>query len=439
LLAHPRVTSHPMAIIHPFQALRPTPANVDRVAAVPYDVVNAEEARALAAGNPLSFLHISRAEIDLPPDTDPYSDAVYAKALENFNRLRREAPLVQEAVPALYFYRLIMGGHAQTGLVAGYSVDEYDRDLIKKHERTRRDKEDDRTRHIATLRAQTGPVFLTYRASKAVDAVADRVTACPPLFDFTAPDGIRHTVWTITGADLAAVVEAFGQLPCLYIADGHHRAASAARTRKALAGRGATESGVRSPESGVDTGPRTPDTGLEEADWFLAVAFPDDQVNVLPYNRVVRDLAGLTPQAFLADVGTRFTVRAGAPSPAGKGEASMYLGGTWYLVRLADKAQPASGNVIDNLDVSLLQEHLLAPVLKIADPRTDKRIDFVGGIRGTGELEKLVNQGKAAVAFSLFPVRVDDLMRIADAGGTMPPKSTWFEPKLRDGLLSHLI
>ena len=418
MLAHPRVTSHPMAIIHPFQALRPTPANVDRIAAVPYDVVNTEEARALAAGNPLSFLHISRAEIDLPPDTDPYSDAVYAKALENFNRLRREAPLVQEAVPALYFYRLIMGGHAQTGLVAGYSVDEYDRDLIKKHERTRRDKEDDRTRHIATLRAQTGPVFLTYRASKAVDAVADRVTACPPLFDFTAPDGIRHTVWTITGADLAAVVDAFDQLPWLYIADGHHRAASAARTRKALA-----ERGVRS----------------DEADWFQAVAFPDDQVNVLPYNRVVKDLAGLSPQAFLADVGTRFTVRAGVPSPAGKGEASMYLGGTWYLVRLADKAQPASGNVIDNLDVSLLQEHLLAPVLKIADPRTDKRVDFVGGIRGTGELEKLVDQGKAAVAFSLFPVRVDDLMRIADAGGIMPPKSTWFEPKLRDGLLSHLI
>ena len=418
MVAHPRVTSHPMAIIHPFQALRPTPANVDRIAAVPYDVVSTEEARALAAGNPLSFLHISRAEIDLPPDTDPYSDAVYAKALENFNRLRREAPLVQEAVPALYFYRLIMGGHAQTGLVAGYSVDEYDRDLIKKHERTRRDKEDDRTRHIATLRAQTGPVFLTYRASKAVDAVADRVTACPPLFDFTAPDGIRHTVWTITGADLAAVVDAFDQLPWLYIADGHHRAASAARTRKALA-----ERGVRS----------------DEADWFQAVAFPDDQVNVLPYNRVVKDLAGLSPQAFLADVGTRFTVRAGVPSPAGKGEASMYLGGTWYLVRLADKAQPASGNVIDNLDVSLLQEHLLAPVLKIADPRTDRRIDFVGGIRGTGELEKLVDQGKAAVAFSLFPVRVDDLMRIADAGGIMPPKSTWFEPKLRDGLLSHLI
>ncbi|MGE5362081.1 MAG: DUF1015 family protein, partial [Bacteroidales bacterium] len=205
-----------MAIIRPFRALRPTPANADRVSAVPYDVVNTEEARALAAGNPLSFLHVSRAEIDLPPGTDPHCDAVYAKAQENFNRLRREAPLVEEATPALYFYRLVMGQHAQTGLVACYSVDEYDKDIIKKHERTRRDKEDDRTRHITTLRAQTGPVFLTYRASKAVDDVQARVTACPPLFDFTAVDGVRHTVWTIGGADLELVTKAFAALPCLY-------------------------------------------------------------------------------------------------------------------------------------------------------------------------------------------------------------------------------
>lgn len=410
-----------MAIIHPFQALRPTPSNVARIAAVPYDVVNTEEARALAAGNPLSFLHVSRAEIDLPPDTDPYSDAVYAKALDNFNRLRADAPLIQEQERAVYFYRLTMGAHAQTGLVACYSLDEYDRDLIKKHERTRRDKEDDRTRHITTLRAQTGPVFLTYRASQAVDAVAERVTACPALFDFTAPDGIRHTVWSVTGDNLDRVVRAFADLSCLYIADGHHRAASSARTRKYLAERGAAES------------------GLGEADWFQAVAFPDNQVKILPYNRVVRDLAGLAPGAFLAEIGRRFTVDAGGASPARKGEASMYLGGSWYRVRLADKAQAGSRDVIENLDVSLLQEHLLAPVLKVADPRTDKRIDFVGGIRGTGELEKLVTAGKAAVAFSLYPVGVDDLMRIADAGAIMPPKSTWFEPKLRDGLLSHLI
>jgi uncharacterized protein (DUF1015 family) len=411
-----------MAIIRPFRALRPTAANVARIAAVPYDVVNTEEARALVEGNLLSFLHVSRAEIDLPPATDPYCDAVYAKALENFKKLRREAPLVEEAAAAVYFYRLIMGSHAQTGLVACYSVDEYDRDLIKKHERTRRDKEDDRTRHITTLRAQTGPVFLTYRASKAVDAVADRVTACPALFDFTAPDGVRHTVWTVTGAELDQVVNAFGELPCLYIADGHHRAASAARTRKALAGHGVAAA-----------------TPAGEADWFQAVAFPDDQVNVLPYNRVVKDLAGLTPEAFLAEVGRRFTVEPGGASPAGKGDASMYLGGKWYCVRLADKAPAGSGNVTGNLDVSLLQDHLLAPLLGIGDPRTDKRVDFVGGIRGTNELERLVNHGRAAVAFSMFPVGVDDLMRIADAGEIMPPKSTWFEPKLRDGLLSHLI
>ncbi len=408
---------HPMAIIRPFQALRPTPATAARIAAVPYDVVNTEEARALASGNPLSFLHVSRAEIDLPHDVDPYCDAVYAKALENFTRLRRQAPLVQETAPAVYFYRLIMGRHAQTGLVACYSVDQYEADLIKKHERTRRDKEDDRTRHITTLRAQTGPVFLTYRASKAVDAVADRVTACPPLFDFTAVDLVRHTVWTVTGEDLEAVVGGFAELPCLYIADGHHRAASAARTRKALA-----EQGVHS----------------DEANWFQAVAFPDNQMNVLPYNRVVKDLAGRDAAAFLDQVRTRFAAEPGGPSPARKGDVSMYLGGQWYRVRLGGADRP-SGDVVGTLDVSLLQEHLLSPLLKIGDPRSDKRIDFVGGIRGTDELERLVNQGKAAVAFSLFPVSVDDLMRIADGGGIMPPKSTWFEPKLRDGLLSHTL
>ncbi len=429
----------PMAIIHPFRALRPTPENVARIAAVPYDVVNTEEARALAAGQPLSFLHVSRAEIDLPSSTDPYSDAVYEKARDNFTRLRREAPLVEEAHPALYFYRLIMGSHAQTGLVACYSVAEYDRGLIKKHERTRRDKEDDRTRHITTLRAQTGPVFLTYRASRTVDGIAGRVTACPPLFDFTAADGVRHTVWSITGTDLDEVVKAFGELACLYIADGHHRAASAARTRKYLEEHGGAQPG-------------------SEADWFLAVAFPDDQMNVLPYNRVVKDLAGLGPDQFLAEVRKHFTVEPGSPAPSKKGEACMYVAGkpaspelaggvaplgasegVWYRIRLADKASGQAGNVIGDLDVSLLQDHLLAPVLEVADPRTDKRIDFVGGIRGAGELEKLVNQGKAAVAFSMFPVGVDDLMRIADAGEIMPPKATWFEPKLRDGLLSHLI
>jgi uncharacterized protein (DUF1015 family) len=406
-----------MSTVRAFRALRPTPANVSKIAEVPYDVVNVEEARALGVGNPLSFIHVSRAEIDLPAGTDVYSDAVYAKAKENFEHLRRTAPLMVEEQPAVYFYRLKMGNHVQTGLAACYSVDEYNHDLIKKHERTRPDKEDDRTRHISTLGAQTGPVFLTYRASKDVDAAASRVTARPPLFDFTAPDGVHHSLWAVTGTDLEQVVRGFAALPCLYIADGHHRAASAARTRKALEAKG-----IHS----------------EEANWMLAVAFPDNQTQILPYNRVVKDLAGMTPDTFVAEVRARFALREGKATPAGKGEACMYLAGRWYTLDLKGTAHKG-GTVGSTLDVSLLQDGLLAPVLKVADPRSDKRIDFVGGIRGTGELERLVNQGKAAVAFSMFPVGVDDLMRIADAGEIMPPKSTWFEPKLRDGLLTHLI
>jgi uncharacterized protein (DUF1015 family) len=385
---------------------------------VPYDVVNTDEARAMAAGNPLSFLHVSRAEIDLPPGTDPHADAVYDKALQNFTALRQQAPLVVEDTPAVYFYRLKMGRHSQTGLTACYSVDEYDTDLIKKHEKTRRDKEDDRTRHISMLRAQTGPVFLTYRASKAIDAVAGTVTAGAPLFDFEAPDHVRHTVWKVTGADLAAVVKAFGELPCLYIADGHHRAASAGRTRKALA-------------------EKSPNTNNDEANWMLAVAFPDNQTQILPYNRVVKDLAGKTPDALLAELKGRVAVTDGTPSPTKKGEVGMYLADRWYTLRL--EAAPGAVDVGSTLDVSLLQEQVLAPLLGVGDQRTDKRIDFVGGIRGTAELERLVNGGGAAIAFSMFPVGVDDLMRIADAGEIMPPKSTWFEPKLRDGLLTHLI
>jgi uncharacterized protein (DUF1015 family) len=407
-----------MSTIRPFNALRPLPANVERVAAVPYDVVNTEEARQLAGDNALSFLHVSRAEIDLPPTTDPYAPDVYDRALRNFEALRHDAPLVVEDTPAVYFYRLRMGDHFQTGVAACYSVDEYGRDLIKKHEKTRRDKEDDRTRHISTLRAQTGPVFLTYRASKAIDAIADKVTATPPLFDFEAADKVRHTVWRVTGDALRSLVAAFGELPCLYIADGHHRAASAARTRKHLA-------------------ETAPGQVHEEADWMLAVAFPDNQTAIMPYNRVVKDLAGHTPETFMAALRQHVEVQPGGPSPAGKGEVSMYLGGCWHTLRL--KPQAGATNVGSTLDCSLLQEQVLTPVLGIGDVRTDKRIDFVGGIRGTAELERLVKGGKAAVAFSMFPVGVDDLMRIADAGEIMPPKSTWFEPKLRDGLLTHLI
>jgi uncharacterized protein (DUF1015 family) len=405
-----------MATLAPFRALRPTPDSAARVAAVPYDVVNTEEAQALAAGNPLSFLHVSRAEIDLAPGTNPYADAVYARALENFNALKAAAPLVLEEAPSLYVYRLRMGTHVQTGIAGAFSVDEYDRDVIKKHEKTRRDKEDDRTRHILELRAQTGPVFLTYNASPAVDAVVNGTTTKPPMFDFTAADGVQHTLWRVSAGDDRALVEAFAAIPSLYIADGHHRAASAARVRQQL--RGAT--GARG-----------------EWDTFLAVAFPGRQMQVLPYNRVVRDLGKYTPESLLTELHQGFTVLEGTPAPARKGHVSMFLAGEWHIIDLG--VAPPGTSAADRLDVSRLQDLVLGPLLGIGDPRTDKRIDFVGGARGTTELEQQVRSGKAAVAFSMYPVSVEDLMQISDAGGIMPPKSTWFEPKLRDGLLSHVI
>jgi uncharacterized protein (DUF1015 family) len=404
-----------MASIFPFPALRPAPHVAAAVAAVPYDVVSADEARALAAGNPLSFLHVSRAEIDLPPGTDPYSDAVYERAAENFRDLRAHAPLVEEDVAAIYVYELQMGEHTQTGIAACFSIDEYDNDLIKKHEKTRPDKEDDRTRHMLAISAQTGPVFLTYTASAAVDAVVARTTAGAALFDFVAPDGVRHRIWTVAASDHQVIVDGFAAIPALYIADGHHRAASAARARRALAKR-----------------------GPGEHDRVLAVAFPDNQMQILPYNRVVKDLNGMSDEQFLAALRQHLRVNdTSAVAPARKGEATMYLAGRWYGLRLGDVASGRAA--ADALDVSLLQDAVLDPLLGIADVRTDKRIDFVGGIRGTAELKRLVDSGSATVAFSLYPVTVGDLMSIADAGGIMPPKSTWFEPKLRDGLLSHVI
>jgi uncharacterized protein (DUF1015 family) len=403
-----------MALLAPFRALRPTPESAARVAAVPYDVVNTEEARAMANGNPLSFLHVSRAEIDLSPGVNPYADDVYRRAVENFGALKQSAPLVQEDRPALYVYRLKMGSHVQTGVAGSYSLREYDADVIKKHEKTRRDKEDDRTRHMLELRAQTGPVFLTYRASAAVDAAVDRAAAGPPLFDFEAVDKIRHTIWRVEPDVQSDLVAAFGAIPSLYIADGHHRAASAARVRQQLAG-----------------------NGSGEWDSFLAVAFPGNQMQVLPYNRVVRDLGNHTPETLISAMRERASVTRGPAVPARKGQVAMFLAGEWHIVDLG--TAPAGMPAADRLDVSRLQELILAPLLDVGDVRIDKRIDFVGGARGTAELERLVSSGKAAVAFSMFPVSVGDLMEISDAGGIMPPKSTWFEPKLRDGLLSHLI
>jgi uncharacterized protein (DUF1015 family) len=410
-----------MASLHPFRALRPRPADARRIAAVPYDVVSTEEARALAEGNPLSFLRVSRAEIELADSTDPYSEAVYRRAAENFSRLKTES-LVVESEPCVYCYRLRMGAHEQIGVAACYSIDEYDRDVIKKHERTRRDKEDDRTRHMLALGAQTGPVFLTYRASDEIDAVTGRVTQGEPLIDFGADDHVQHSLWALRGTDRDALVAGFGRLPALYIADGHHRAASAARARDEMHARGATGTSLG---DGAD------------ATTKLAVAFTHDQVQILAYNRVVKDLGGLSAEQFLAEVRQRFTLDGGPATPASRGDIAMYFEREWRTLR--PRVALHRSDPIASLDVSVLQDQLLAPVLKIADVRTDGRIDFVSGARGTGWLERLVDSGQAAAAFSLFPVRVVDLMGASDAGAIMPPKSTWFEPKLRDGLLIHVI
>ncbi len=410
-----------MASLHPFRALRPRPADARRIAAVPYDVVSTDEARALAEGNPLSFLRVSRAEIELADSTDPYSEAVYRRAAGNFSRLKNES-LVIESEPCVYCYRLRMAAHEQMGVAACYSIDEYDRNVIKKHERTRRDKEDDRTRHMLALGAQTGPVFLTYRASDEIDAVTGRVTQGEPLFDFEADDHVQHTLWAARGTDRDTLVAGFSRLPALYIADGHHRAASAARARDELRARGATGTSLG---DGAD------------ATTMLAVAFPHDQVQILAYNRVVKDLGGLSAGQFLAEVRQRFTVEGGPATPVARGDIAMYFEGEWRTLR--PRAALRRSDPIASLDVSVLQDQLLAPVLKIADVRTDRRIDFVSGARGTEWLERLVDSGQAAAAFSLFPVRVVDLMAASDAGAIMPPKSTWFEPKLRDGLLIHVI
>jgi len=386
---------------------------------VPYDGVNTEEARALAAGNPLSFLHVSRPEIDLPPGTDIYSDAVYRKAVENFEKLSAECPLEKESEPSLYLYRLIMGQHQQIGVVACCSIDEYDNGVIRKHERTRRDKEDDRTRHMVMLRAPTGPVFLTYRTRPEIDRQVAAVTAADPLFDITAADGIRHTIWRMT--DTEELVNSFASVPLLYIADGHHRAASASRARAELREQSFTH------------------TGKEDYNYFLTVIFPDSQLQILAYNRAVRDLNGMSKQELLNALQRQFTITQNAsPAPAQRAQWSMYLDGQWYGLQLAPDATLPVG-AVGMLDVSVLQDRLLEPILGIKDVRTDKRIDFIGGLRGTQELERLVNEGKAAVAFSLYPTTVEELLMVSDANEIMPPKSTWFEPKLRDGLLIHSI
>lgn len=404
-----------MLRIRAFQGLRPAPHLVSAVACVPYDVVDRAESAALAEGNPYSLLHVDRAEIDLPPSVDPYSPAVYAKAKENFTKLQAEGALLRESEPCVYLYEQRMGNHAQTGVAAVCHIEDYENDVIKKHEKTRKDKEDDRTRLIGTLGANTGPVFLTYRDHTGINDLVARVKKDAPLYDFVAPDGIQHTVWPLSQA--ADLVNYFAQVPVAYVADGHHRTASAARV-----GRERREANPAH-------------HGTEDYNWFLAVLFPASQLKILPYNRWVSDLNGLTAVDFLSAVKKQFHVtETHESSPRQPGEVCLYLAGQWYLLTWAvdPHADP-----ISRLDVTVLQEKLLAPLLGIDDPRTSKRIDFVGGIRGTAELKARVDGGRAAVAFSMYPTTVAQLMDIADANQIMPPKSTWFEPKLRSGLFIH--
>ena len=410
-----------MSSVYPFKAVFPQPEIAAEVSAPPYDVVSTDEAAAAAAGNPISFFHVSRPEIDLPPGTDIHSPKVYETARENYIELRRKAPLSQETETCFYVYSLVMNGRRQTGIAAAVSVDEYDAGQIKKHEKTRKDKEDDRTKHILTLRSQTGPVFLTCRPLPDLAKITRLAMESKPFVDFSAGDGDRHTVWRIAATSMvSAIALEFRKAPALYIADGHHRAASAARVRDELR--------TANPHH----------TGLEEYNRFLAVIFPSDQLAILPYNRLVTDLNGLTKEQFLDKCRTAgFTIGpAAAATPEKPGIVHACLGGGKWL-KLTCKADRSKLPPTEQLDVSLLQDLVLGPILGIADPRTSTRIEFVGGIRGTKPLEERVDQGKSAVAFSMYPTTVDQLMEIADAGGIMPPKSTWFEPKLRDALLIH--
>jgi uncharacterized protein (DUF1015 family) len=416
--AHPLVT--------PFPALRPAPGRAPEVIAPPYDVLDTEEARALAQGRPWSFLHISKPEIDLPPGTDPYAAEVYAKAADNLRRMRDAGILRQDEQPCYYVYRLIMGGHTQTGLVAAASVADYDSNRIRKHEYTRPDKEDDRVRQIDALDAQTGPVLLAYPEAPEVDAILAEATTAEPdadaLADWIAGEPVRHTLWVMRdAARIIRLTELFAALPALYIADGHHRSASASRI---CAARKAANPAHR---------------GDEPYNFFLSVIFPHHQMRILDYNRVIRDLNGLSEPAFMARVAENFMIEMQDQPvrPARPGEFGLYLNGRWMKLTIRHDLIPH--DPVGRLDVSLLQNHLIGPVLGIADPRRDKRIDFVGGIRGLGELVKRVDSGEMALALSLHPTRMQDLMAVADANEVMPPKSTWFEPKLADGMASHLL
>jgi len=412
-----------MSLVKAFRGLRPTSGRASDVAAPPYDVMSADEARQMVAGRPWSFLHISRPEVDLPTDTDPYAPEVYAKAAENLEHMRQQDVLALDDDPSYYVYRLTMGNHQQTGLVAAASVEAYDQDRIKKHEFTRPKKEDDRVRQIEALAAQTGPVFLVYRSDETVDSTLALVSAGTPDMDVTAVDGVRHEVWVVSDATtVSALTQAFDAMDALYVADGHHRSAAASRVAASSREANPTHSGE------------------EPYNYFLSVIFPHNQMQILDYNRVIRDLNGLDKDTFLQQVGERFTMTESAEpfKPAGIAEFGMYLDGQWYALRLEQSRIPQNDPVA-SLDVSLLAIELIDPLLGISDPRRDERIDFVGGIRGLKELEKRVDSGGMTVAFALYPTSMEALMAVADAGDVMPPKSTWFEPKLADGLVSHVL
>ena len=402
----------PFPLFAPFAALRPVPSSAGAIAAPPYDVMTADEARAMARGKPWSFLHVSRPEIDLPPDTDPHADAVYAKGAANLARMLTAGVLIRETTPAYYVYRMERDGHGQTGIAAAASLAAYEANRVRRHELTRPDKETDRVRHMEALDAQTGPVFVVHRADPAVARIMDQAIAAVPVADVTLTDGVRHRIWRVAGADdIAALTKAFEAMDAIYIADGHHRSAAAARVARSR-------------------GPVGPHQR------FLVVSFPDDQVVIRDYNRVVRDLAGRKPDAFLAALGQRLSVTAAEQPvrPERSGIFGLYLAGRWYRLALAEGVAGGLGAVA-RLDVSLLASQVLEPLLGIVDPRTDKRIDFVGGSRGLDGVRARVDSGEMAAGFTLFPTALADLMAVADAGDVMPPKSTWFEPKLADGLL----
>lgn len=412
-----------MATVRPFTGVRPPPELAAKVAARPYDVLSSEEARAEAAGNPVSFLHVGKPEIDLPPDVSLYDDRVYRKGKENLDRMIADGVLRADPHPCLYLYSQTMGAHTQYGIVGCASVAEYLDNTIKKHELTRKDKEDDRTNHVRVTNAHSGPIFLTYHARPSIDAITAQVAGEPPAYDFTAGDGIRHRFWVIARKEtIEGLTQEFARVPSLYVADGHHRSAAAARVGKERA----------------DANPHH--RGDEEYNYFLAVLFPHNQLRIMDYNRVVRDLNGRTPEEFLAAIGGTFSVTGTGAKfrPSRKGEYGLYMGGAWYALE-APADLLATTDPVERLDVALLQTHILGPLLGIDDPRTSKRIDFVGGIRGLKELERRVDSGEMAAAFALTPTSIEELLAIADAGKVMPPKSTWFEPKLRDGVVVHFL